>query len=146
MAQPLRIGKAAKATGLTVDTIRFYQKAGLLKPPARSAGGYRVFTGIEIDELQFIRKAQDLGFSLAEIKELMHLRGQNGQACPEVREIIKRRLATVRAKINALQHLEAELGQALRTCSRAIRAGAHGEPCPVIEQIQSTKKRSRHDH
>ena len=68
MGQALHIGTAAKQTGLSIDTIRFYQKSGLLKPPARSAGGYRVFSETEIAELQFIARAQDLGFSLAEIK------------------------------------------------------------------------------
>jgi DNA-binding transcriptional MerR regulator len=61
MGQALHIGTAAKQTGLSIDTIRFYQKSGLLKPPARTAGGYRVFSKTEIAELQFIARAQDLG-------------------------------------------------------------------------------------
>src|SRR5215469_11326736 len=96
MGQSLHIGTAAKETGLSIDAIRFYQKSGLLKPPARTTGGYRVFTETEIAQLQFIASAQDLGFSLAEIGELLSLRNENGQACPEVRGLIHRKLQNVR--------------------------------------------------
>ena len=133
----LHIGTAAKATGLSIDTIRFYQKSGLLKPPCRTSAGYRVFTDAEIDELQFIAKAQDLGFSLAEIKELVLLR--NGKACPEVRGLIERKLGSVREKIAALKQLETDLARARRKCDRALKAStAHG--CPVIDQIAKSTK------
>jgi MerR family mercuric resistance operon transcriptional regulator len=114
MSRTLQIGSAARATGLSIDTIRFYQKEGLLRPPARTAGGYRVFSETEIAELQFIAQAQDLGFSLAEIKELVSLRNENGRACPEVRGLIHRKLKNVREKISALQQLESELARGLR--------------------------------
>src|SRR5829696_9197496 len=101
MGQGLQIGTAAKATGLTVDTIRFYQKSGLLKAPRRTSSGYRLFSNAEIEDLHFIAKAQDLGFSLAEIRELVLLRGEKARACPEVRSLIERKLASVREKIVA---------------------------------------------
>ena len=142
MVLGLHIGTAAKATGLSIDTIRFYQKSGLLKPPRRTSAGYRVFTDAEIDELQFIAKAQDLGFSLAEIKELVLLRGGNGKACPEVRGLIERKLGSVREKIAALKQLETDLARARRKCDRALKAStAHG--CPVIDQIAKSSKRPK---
>ncbi len=85
MPHVLQIGQAAKATGLSVDTIRFYQKCGLVRPPARTAGGFRVFNGTDLEELQFIARAQELGFSLSEIKELVLVQQQNGRGCPEGR-------------------------------------------------------------
>jgi DNA-binding transcriptional MerR regulator len=142
MGQVLQIGTAAKATGLTVDTIRFYQKSGLLKAPRRTSSGYRVFTEAELDELHFIAKAQDLGFSLAEIKELVLLRGQRDRACPEVRSLIERKLGSVREKIAALKELELDLARAQRTCARALSTRTAEAGCPVIDQIaHATKKR-----
>src|SRR5215472_9351663 len=121
MSRALQIGSAAKQTGLSIDTIRFYQKSGLLKAPARTAGGYRVFSETEIAELQFIARAEDLGFSLAEIKELLSLRNENGRACPEVRGVIHRKLQNVRQKIFALKQLESELARGLPSCDRALK-------------------------
>jgi DNA-binding transcriptional MerR regulator len=144
MGQALHIGTVAKQTGLSIDTIRFYQKSGLLKPPARTAGGYRVFSETEIAELQFIARAQDLGFSLAEIRELVSLRNENGRACPEVRGLIHRKLKNVREKISALEQLESELARGLRSCDRALKshqAGVRG--CPVIDAITAGKTRRK---
>ena len=144
MGQALHIGTAAKQTGLSIDTIRFYQKSGLLKPPARTAGGYRVFSETEIAELQFIAKAQDLGFSLAEFKELLSLRNQKGRACPEVRGLIHCRLQNVRQKIVALKQLESELARRLRSCDRALKRPPDPQRgCPVIEEIATG--RTRHE-
>jgi DNA-binding transcriptional MerR regulator len=144
MARVLQIGMAAKQTCLTIDTIRFYQKSGLLKPPARTTGGYRMFTEVEISDLRFIARAQDLGFSLAEIKELVSLRNENGQACSEVRALIKRRLKNVREKIAGLKEMEAELARGLRSCDRVLRRHAASScGCPVIEQIATGKTRRK---
>jgi len=144
MGQALHIGTAAKQTGLSIDTIRFYQKSGLLKPPPRTAGGYRVFSETEIAELQFIARAQDLGFSLAEIKELLSLRNENGRACPEVRDLIHRKLQNVREKIFALKQLESELARGLRSCDRALkRPLAPQRGCPVIEEIATGRTRHK---
>jgi DNA-binding transcriptional MerR regulator len=144
MSRALQIGSAAKVTGVSIDTIRFYQKSGLLRAPARTAGGYRVFTDTEIAELRFIARAQDLGFSLAEIKELASLRNENGRACPEVRSLIHRKLQNIREKIAALRLLESELVRGLRSCDRALRDRTTVERgCPVILEIEtgrSTRK------
>ena len=144
MGQVLRIGTVAKQTGLSIDTIRFYQKSGLLKPPARTTGGYRVFGEPEIAELQFIAKAQDLGFSLAEIKELLSLRNENGRACPEVRGLVQRKLQDVRQRIAALKQLESELARGLQSCDRALKPpSAPQRGCPVIEEIATGRTRRK---
>jgi len=89
--------------------IRFYQHLGLFKVSARTSGGYRVFSENEIEDLQFIGKAQELGFSLSEIKELTLVRQSASQACPEVRGLIRRKLANIEEKIAALQQVRDEL-------------------------------------
>jgi MerR family copper efflux transcriptional regulator len=74
MKETVHIGQAAKLAGVSVDTIRFYQRLGLIKGATRSAGGYRLFNGGQISDLKFVRHAQELGFSLNEIKDLLALR------------------------------------------------------------------------
>lgn len=144
MGRVFQIGTAAKTTGLSVDAIRFYQKSGLLKPSARTAAGYRLFTDAEIVELQFIARAQDLGFSLAEIKELLLFRNENGRACPEVRNLIRHKLQDIREKIAALTELESELSRAMRSCDRVLKAHTSVQSgCPVIERISAGKMRRR---
>jgi DNA-binding transcriptional MerR regulator len=97
VAEAVHIGKAALLAGVSVDTIRFYQKLGLIKSAGRSTGGYRLFQGAHIRDLKFVRHAQDLGFSLNEIKELLALR-QKHHACSEVQSVLTRKLADVREK------------------------------------------------
>jgi len=144
MASGLQIGKAAKATGLTVDTIRFYQRIGLFKVPARTSGGYRVFTQNEIADLQFIGKAQELGFSLSEIRELTLLR-QNAHACPEVRGVIRRKLANIEEKIVALQQVRDELARSLRKCNRALKSHTPDDRCPILSELQRENRKARVD-
>jgi DNA-binding transcriptional MerR regulator len=129
----LQIGKAAHVTGLSIDTIRFYQRLGLLKHVPRTLGGYRVFGDEELGDLRFIARAHESGFSLAEIKELMALRSKDAVACPEVRTLLQNKLSAVRQKINELQHLENELKLGLRKCNRKK------ERCPVLREIEEFK-------
>jgi len=103
-----------------------------------------VFTEAEIAELQFIARAQDLGFSLAEIKELVSLRNEDGRSCPEVRSLIRRKLRSVREKIVVLTELENELSRAMRACDRALRADTSvPRGCPIIERIAGGKTRRK---
>jgi len=97
MTGTVHIGKAAKVAGVSVDTIRFYQKLGLIKIAGRSAGGYRLFDGQQIRDLTFVRHAQELGFSLNEVKELLALR-QKHHVCSEVQSMLKRKLGDVRRR------------------------------------------------
>ncbi len=90
--------------GVSVDTIRFYQKIGLIKSAGRSAGGYRLFGGEDIHDLTFVRHAQELGFSLTEVRELPTLR-QKHHACSEVQSMLTRKLGDVQAKIKSLSRL-----------------------------------------
>jgi DNA-binding transcriptional MerR regulator len=139
MAQGIQIGKVAEQTGLSIDTIRFYQKIGLVKQPARSEGGFRLFTDPEIKDLLFIQKAQELGFSLTEVKQLSILNHKHDHACSQVRDLLKGKLKDVREKVTHLLRLEAELNKALRKCSRDLRSRQgpfHDECCPVLEALE----------
>jgi DNA-binding transcriptional MerR regulator len=137
MADVVHIGKAAKRAGVSVDTIRFYQKLGLIKSANRSAVGYRLFDGEQIRDLTFVRHAQELGFSLNEIKELLALR-QKHHACSQVQSMLKRKLGDVREKINSLSRLEAELTEAFRNCNRELRLKReikHEDCCPLLTKL-----------
>ncbi len=85
MSQGIQIGRLAERTGLSIDTIRFYQKIGLVKQPARSEGGFRLFTVAEMKDLSFIKKAQELGISLTQIKQLSILNQEHDHSCSQVR-------------------------------------------------------------
>jgi MerR family copper efflux transcriptional regulator len=137
MAGAVHIGKAAKLAGASVDTIRFYQKLGLIKSVGRSAGGYRLFDGEQIRDLKFVRHAQELGFSLTEVKELLALR-QKHHACSEVQSMLKHKLGDVREKINSLSRLEVELAEAFRDCNRELRLKReikHADCCPLLTKL-----------
>jgi DNA-binding transcriptional MerR regulator len=138
MAQGIQIGKVAEQTGLSIDAIRFYQKIGLVKQPARSEGGFRLFTEVEIRDLIFIQKAQELGFSLTEIKQLSFLNQQHDHACSQVRDLLTGKLRDVHQKVDQLLRLEGELKKALRKCNRDLRSNKgspHEDCCPVLKAL-----------
>ena len=137
MSETVHIGKAAKLAGVSVDTIRFYQKLGIIGSVGRSEGGYRVFEGGQIHDLTFVRHAQELGFSLTEIKELLTLR-QKQHACSEVQSTLTIKLRDIRKKINSLSQLEVELAEALRSCNRELRLKReikHEGCCPLLTKL-----------
>src|SRR5712691_4498548 len=117
MSEAWHIGRVARETGLSVHAIRFYEREGLLKAPGRSEGRFRVFHQESVRELKFIRKAQDLGFSLSEIRELVILRRSGSQACLHVRELLSKTLGRVDEKVEDLLRLQSELKAALHKCN-----------------------------
>jgi DNA-binding transcriptional MerR regulator len=135
--QAARIGQVARETGLSIDTIRFYEKQGLLKHSGRTEGGFRVFGPDQIKALKFVRRAQELGFSLGEIRELLILQADHIPACSHVKELLGHKLAGVQQKIQELRTLEHSLKTALRKCERDLRTrGPQQEKrCPVLEEI-----------
>lgn len=137
MSQGVQIGEVARQTGLGIDAIRFYEREGLLRESARTEGGFRLFDRESIRDLKFIRKAQELGFSLVEIRELLVLRRTRPQECSHVRNLLRHKLDLVEEKIRGLLKLEDELKAALRKCNRDLkRAGNKVERhCPVLEEL-----------
>jgi DNA-binding transcriptional MerR regulator len=139
-AQSLQIGQVAQKTGLSIDAIRFYEKEGLVPRPARTQGGYRLYRQREVADLEFIQKAQQLGFSLKEIRELFSIQRHPQETCVHVRNLIAQKLAVVRGKIEELQTLEAALGASLKQCRKVLRRPAkHRDSCPVLAQIAAAR-------
>jgi MerR family mercuric resistance operon transcriptional regulator len=133
MAQGIQIGQVARETGLTVDAIRFYEKQRLLKPAPRTEGGFRFFSGQDLQHIQFIRRAQELGFSLSEIRELLVLKGEQVAACTHVRDMLT---AKLRQKIIELRKLESQLATDLKQCERRLHTrGENHDACPVLKAI-----------
>ncbi len=138
MPQGIQIGRVAKEIGLTVDAIRFYEKEGLLKSPARSEGRFRLFGPDDVRNLKFIRKAQELGFSLQEIRELLVLQQEEVRSCVHVRDLLEQKLTVVRQKIEDLRMVESNLKGALRRCNRRMKhvGEVPEDSCPVLNEIR----------
>jgi DNA-binding transcriptional MerR regulator len=137
MSEAWHIGRVAQETGFSVHAIRFYEREGLLKVPVRSEGRFRVFGPESVRELEFIRKAQELGFSLTEIRELLVLRRTGAQACSHVRDLLSTALGRVEGKIEDLLKLQGELKAALRKCNRDLKRSGNkpDEHCPMLEEL-----------
>ena len=125
--QKFPIGKLAKLSGAGIETIRYYERAGLLKPPPRSLGGRREYDHTDLRTLVFIRRARELGFTLDDIRTLLLLGGPAGATCAEVRDIAARHLQDIRSKLRDLTRLEAVLSSTVARCS-----GEAAPDCPVL--------------
>ena len=113
----IRIGELAQRTGCTIETIRYYERVGLLRHPPRSAGRYRLYETEDVRRLAFVRRARELGFTLNEVRTLLALSADHGDStCGEVRELAARHLADVRVKIADLRAMERALTEAMRRC------------------------------
>ncbi len=125
-----RIGDLAKDIGVRPDTIRYYEKLGLLPPPARMQGGVRRYTAKDKDRLHFVRRAKSMGFTLEEIGKLLELRDAQVPAREDVRVLAKKKMAEVEARVADLSRLYAELQILMNLCS-----SASGGTCPIIEEM-----------
>jgi MerR family mercuric resistance operon transcriptional regulator len=122
------IGALSKATACQVETIRFYERIGLLPAPRRSPGGYRLYGGTHVTRLTFIRRARELGFSLGEVRTMLRLADERERPCAEVRVVASAHLRDVRAKIADLQAMERVLRATVARCARGT-----GSDCALIE-------------
>ena len=146
MGALLQIGDVATETGLTVDTIRFYERERLLQRAARSSGGFRLFSQSDVADLAFIRNAQELGFSLQKIRDLLTLKNAEPPDCGEVEIMVEHKIASVRAKISALRKLERELTRAMIRCQANLsRKNGKVEACPALSDLSQGKERRGHD-
>jgi DNA-binding transcriptional MerR regulator len=144
--ESLTRGQLAQRVGVNLETLRFYEKEGLLAPASRTSSGYRQFAESAIDRLEFVRRAKGLGFSLTEIRELLVLQEGNAQTCVEVRDRLQNKLVALLAKKAELESLEAQLRSALRKCDRQLKQSGqqYANQCPVLKQMAgSAGSRSR---
>ena len=134
----LTIGKLAHAAAVRVDTVRFYERAGLLKKPQRTAAGYRLYAKLDAARLRFIRRAKALGFSLDEIAELLRLNDGGGRRSA-LRALAEQRLAEIEQKLGELSRMRETL--------RHLVHQSHGDGplagCPIIEAVLPAQTNSK---
>ena len=126
----LSIGDLARAAGTKAETVRYYERIGLLPAPARTSGNYRAYARPHLERLSFIRRARDLGFSLDQVRALLRLADDRSQSCVEVDRIAKLHLAEVERKIADLASLGGELRQLIEKC----RHGTIAE-CRILDAL-----------
>ena len=112
----LKTGELAKKAEVNVETIRFYERKGLVPEPPRMKSGYRSYPEEDVQRIRFIKRAQQLGFSLKEIRELLNLRYDRAANCDEMCIITEKKITEVREKINDLIHIEKALTELLHNC------------------------------
>ena len=124
------IGKLAKDLGISVETVRFYERRGLIKQPEKPLNGYRHYPDEILNRIRFIKRIQELGFTLEEISFLLEL---NDKPCSQVQMLTQEKLASVQQKISDLKHLEKALKSLLNQCDSNLDENH----CPIIDALQS---------
>src|SRR5215218_7566056 len=127
---PVSIGALARATGTTVEAIRWYERVGVLPAPERTAGNYRTYGTAHLERLSFVRRARDLGFTLDQVRELLRLADERGRSCDAVDRVAREHLGEVERKIADLKALRRELQGLIGQC----RHGTVNE-CRIIEAL-----------
>ena len=128
----LSIGQVAKQTGLGIETVRFYEREGLLEAPQRKESGYRQYREEVINRLRFIKRAKELGFSLREIKELLALRLDPQTTCADMKQRAESKIADIDEKIRMLQGMKKALVKLTLTCPGS---GPTSE-CPILDVLE----------
>jgi len=129
-APRLPIGELSRRTGVNIETVRYYEKIGLMPAPARSEGGHRLYGRGHLLRLNFVRRARDLGFTLNEIRDLLELAEQRDLPCAEARVVAAAHLLDVRAKVAALRKMEKVLVEMVARC-----ADGSTPDCPILEAL-----------
>lgn len=126
------IGQLAKQAKLNTQTIRYYERRRLLLPSERSESGYRFYTSAELRRILFIKNAQDLGFTLKEIQELLNLRNKASQSCAGVQKKAEKKLEDIRDKMRALKKMERVLVELVSDCkSKSVSSS-----CPILDKME----------
>jgi MerR family mercuric resistance operon transcriptional regulator len=133
----LTIGRLAREGQVNVETIRYYERRGLLPRPPRQPSGYRMFPPSAVQVLRFVKTAQVLGFSLKEIKELLALRIQPGRSCADVRGRAERKIGEIDQKIRTLQSMRKALVRLAAACS----GRGPVSDCPILESLEAGERR-----
>jgi len=123
----MKIGKMASLTDVSIETVRYYQRTGLMRTPARPIGGIRRYNNDDLSRLRFIRRAKELGFSLKDIHALLQL---DEESCDDVRELAEHKLADVRKRISDLESVAKSLSAMIRQCE-----SSNQPTCPIIDSL-----------
>ncbi len=127
----LTIGHLAREAGVNLETVRYYERRGLLPKPPRSASGYRLFPSDAARRLRFIRRAQELGFSLKEIRELLSLRVSRNTTSRDIRARAEAKIADIEAKISSLESMKKTLQKLTGVCNGCAPLAK----CPILESL-----------
>lgn len=137
MRSDLSIGELSQRTGCNIETIRYYERIGMLPPALRRDNGFRRYDSDDVARLSFIRRARQLGFTLDDVRELLRLAAASGaDACAEARAIAASQVAAIKAKIADLRSMERVLSEAVRRCDAGELSG-----CPIIDTLAGTSAR-----
>lgn len=127
----MKISEAALASGCHLETIRYYERIGLLPSPNRTGSGYRAYVAEDVERLRFITRGRDLGFSLEEIRSLLRLTQDPGLSCDEVDHLARQHLLDVQTRMADLQRMAIELERTILSC----RGGERGA-CTILETLR----------
>ena len=129
-ANTISIGRLSIESAVNIETIRYYEKIGIMPAPARSAGGYRLYTPEHLKRLRFVRRGRELGFSLDELRGLLRLVDGHEYTCAEVRTLTLEHVAEIRRKIADLRRLERVMADMAAQCT-----GRRVPECPIIDAL-----------
>ncbi len=133
----MQIGEVAQRTETSIDTIRFYEKSGLIPKPERTDSGYRKYTEETIRRVQFIKRSQELGFSLKEIADLLSLRVDPKTTCRDVKKRSEVKIYDIEKKIRTLQKIKRALSRVAATC----KGKGPTSECPILEVLEGNEKK-----
>lgn len=132
----MKIGQIAKASGVRIDTLRYYEKEGLIKPASRTEAGYREYDNNAVQQMRFILKAKALGFSLQEIRELLSLRiDREHHPCSEVKDMAETKLTSIEEKIAELQRMHQALKRISDMCCGGPEPAVH---CSILDALEQS--------
>lgn len=131
------IGKVANASGIGIETVRYYEREGLIPKPPRRDSGYRQYPAATIDRVLFIKRAKNLGFTLTEIKELLNLKMGPKATCADVKRKADEKIKEVEAKITDLKRIKKALNQLTNQC----RSKGPVTECPILENLEAKGKK-----
>ncbi len=130
------IGEAAEAAGVNIETLRYYERRGLLPPPPRSRSNYRIYPDDSVRIVRFVKRAQELGFTLKEVKELLSFRQSSDANCADVRQQAQAKARDIATKIQALQAMHGAISELVDQCS----GRGSVEACPILESLEPDRR------
>ncbi|GJL61769.1 MAG: Hg(II)-responsive transcriptional regulator [Nitrospirales bacterium] len=133
----MKIGQVAKRAGVNIETIRFYERKGLIIQPPRPNGGYREYHKETVAKIRFIKRTKDLGFSLTEIAELLSLQTNPKATCADVKQRAKAKILAIQKRVKGLQTMKRALGKLVESCS----GSGSLDDCPIIGCFETHKEK-----
>jgi DNA-binding transcriptional MerR regulator len=135
----IRIGEVARRAGVSIDTVRYYERRQLLPAAPRAEGGFRLFTAEAVERVQFIKQAQALGFSLEEIGGVLTTGGAT--ECQRVRDLLSAKLSALDERLRMMREFRRTLAQHLAACKKELQERGSKAQCPVLTNLSRTRTR-----